>query len=349
MADHRVPPIVASGEPTSALSPAYANANFPLDPDGRTYHVHTKAGQIAPRVVTVGDMLRARTLATHLDGPPAFEHTSKRGFHAITGTFRGVPVSIVAIGMGIGNMDMFVREVRATTSGPLRIVRFGSCGAVGQGHCGQIAVAAHGAVMLTRHYDAFLPAATRTSPDPSASTPASASASTPASASVSTAHVVTDKADAAATTAGSRVLCGGRYHVSQVCPADGPLSDHLAAHLAAHLGGAQHVICGLNATADTFYASQGRADPHFDDGNASLIAELRALEPAIETLEMENFMLFHLAACSAAADPASQIRAAACAMIFADRVNNAFIESAQVAILEKVGGLAVLEALCLHD
>ncbi|RKO96978.1 purine and uridine phosphorylase, partial [Caulochytrium protostelioides] len=276
----------------------------------------------APRVVPVGDMLRARTLATHLDGPPAFEHTSKRGFHAITGTFRGVPVSIVAIGMGIGNMDMFVREVRATTSGPLRIVRFGSCGAVGQGHCGQIAVAAHGAVMLTRHYDAFLPAATRTSPDPSASTPASASASTPASASVSTAHVVTDKADAAATTAGSRVLCGGRYH---------------------------HVICGLNATADTFYASQGRADPHFDDGNASLIAELRALEPAIETLEMENFMLFHLAACSAAADPASQIRAAACAMIFADRVNNAFIESAQVAILEKVGGLAVLEALCLHD
>jgi hypothetical protein len=52
------------------------------------------------------------------------EHRSHRGFLTINGTYRDEPVSIVAIGMGYPMMDMFVREARAITQGPLIIVRY---------------------------------------------------------------------------------------------------------------------------------------------------------------------------------------------------------------------------------
>lgn len=44
--------------------------------------------------------------------PELFELYSDRGFLTLTGTYKGVPVSIVSIGMGAPNMDFFVREGR---------------------------------------------------------------------------------------------------------------------------------------------------------------------------------------------------------------------------------------------
>ena len=40
----------------------------------------------------------------------------------------GVPLSIIAIGMGTPMMDFLVREVRAIVTGPMAVVRFGTCG-----------------------------------------------------------------------------------------------------------------------------------------------------------------------------------------------------------------------------
>lgn len=74
--------------------------------------------------ITVGSPSRASGIATHLDAvPKPFVLTSERGFTTITGRFRGVPVSIVSIGMGYPNMDFFVREVRECISGDMYIVR----------------------------------------------------------------------------------------------------------------------------------------------------------------------------------------------------------------------------------
>jgi uridine phosphorylase len=46
------------------------------------------------------------------DNPSLFELYSDRGFLTLTGTYKGVRVSIVSIGMGAPNMDFFVREGR---------------------------------------------------------------------------------------------------------------------------------------------------------------------------------------------------------------------------------------------
>eukprot|EP00798_Chlamydomonas_sp_ICE-L_P032560 gene32561-17225_t len=55
----------------------YTNANFPVDAEGRTYHLHTKRGEVAPRILSVGSTGRAMLLANFLDpieaGKPRFE------------------------------------------------------------------------------------------------------------------------------------------------------------------------------------------------------------------------------------------------------------------------------------
>ena len=76
------------------------NANFPVDSEKRTYHFGTKAGETANRIITVGDLQRARKIGTLLDKDKVkVEILSKRGFLTITGYFKGEKVSIIAIGM----------------------------------------------------------------------------------------------------------------------------------------------------------------------------------------------------------------------------------------------------------
>lgn len=78
------------------------NANFPRDEDNRVYHLGVKLGDVANRILTVGDHVRARKIAAYLDteeecGHPTFERLSQRGFLTITGRYKGVPVSIMAM------------------------------------------------------------------------------------------------------------------------------------------------------------------------------------------------------------------------------------------------------------
>eukprot|EP00835_Amoeboradix_gromovi_P002085 NODE_110_length_19453_cov_0.364369.p6 type:complete len:293 gc:universal NODE_110_length_19453_cov_0.364369:3553-4431(+) len=129
------------------------DANFPVDIEGRTYHVGTKLGQVANRVITVGDPLRARVISEYLD-EIYFEFTSKRGFLTITGSYKYVPVSIIAIGMGSSMMDFFVREVRHVVQGDLIIFRFGSCGAINKTTQGNIVVATK-SVFVYKNYNKF--------------------------------------------------------------------------------------------------------------------------------------------------------------------------------------------------
>ncbi len=64
----------------------------------------------------------------------------------------------------------------------------------------------------------------------------------------------------------------------------------LAAYAANPLVAARVVPC-LNATADSFYSSQGRTDANFDDRNETLIDEIIGKFPTATTLEMETFQL----------------------------------------------------------
>ncbi|KAJ2744389.1 hypothetical protein GGI19_006602 [Coemansia pectinata] len=129
------------------------SANKPISSDGRTYHVETRPGEVANRIVTVGDPQRARIMAQQLDSL-LFEHSSHRGFLTITGLYRGLPLSIVAIGMGLSMMDFFVRETRMVVQGPLTIVRFGSCGSICDAKTGDVIIA-DSAFGINRNYDYF--------------------------------------------------------------------------------------------------------------------------------------------------------------------------------------------------
>ncbi|KAJ1917496.1 hypothetical protein H4219_003178 [Mycoemilia scoparia] len=129
------------------------NANFPVDTLGRTYHVEVKPGDVANRIITVGDPARAKQLSKSLD-EVVFEHMSHRGFLTITGIYRGVPISIIAIGMGFANMDFFIREVRAIVDGPMSVIRLGSCGSLSKPKPGDIIVA-DSTYGIVRNFDYF--------------------------------------------------------------------------------------------------------------------------------------------------------------------------------------------------
>lgn len=137
----------------------------------------------------------------------------------------------------------------------------------------------------------------------------------------------------------------------------------------------------VNASADSFYSSQGR-QTSFPDRNEYLIPHLLETVPGIGSLEMETFHLYHLAknyvpTCPHAlvdaeppvsAEPAPltllesatestqpsvpsktsaspRIRAAAAQMIFASRLSRTFITPEEVAEVERWSACGILEAL----
>ena len=62
--------------------------------------------------------------------------------------------------------DMMVREVREVVSGPIIMIRFGSCGGIGENsRVGLMAVAKDGAVNVCRNYDYFAPMYSGTAPE----------------------------------------------------------------------------------------------------------------------------------------------------------------------------------------
>ncbi|KAM9959078.1 hypothetical protein ACTFIR_000129 [Dictyostelium discoideum] len=100
-------------------------------------------------------------------------------------------------------------------------------------------------------------------------------------------------------------------------------------------------VIGINASADSFYSSQGRIDPEFDDFNEQLIENIIDLyDNKVNTLEMETFQLYHLATRSK-----QPIKAASSTIILANRVTQAFLDNNTKVKLEIEGGRACLESL----
>lgn len=104
------------------------DANFPTDADGRVYHLFIKPGEVANRVLTVGDVPRAVAIAKTPGFEVKFIRRAPRLFTTITGLYKGVPVTIITSLMGIPNADFTFRELRHCIQGPFAIVRIGTCG-----------------------------------------------------------------------------------------------------------------------------------------------------------------------------------------------------------------------------
>ena len=204
--------------------------------------------------------------------------------------------------MGMAMMDFFVREARQIMEEtPLLIVRYGTCGIVQASvDVGSVVVASEGSVLVQRNPDAFLPP----SSDPSSPPPPLP------------------------------------YLIFKPQAADADLSQALVQELSRELGPTHPVNEGLNATCCSFYSSQGRQDPLFDDDNQGILDQLRAEYPSVTSMEMETFLLFALANSSK-----GTIRAAAASIGVANRPTGKVCSEADLEHLESVGGKAVLQAL----
>lgn len=277
-----------------------SDTNFPKDGEGRVYHLGVKQGEVANRVILVGDPDRAKLLATLLDDPDkTFTYFSNRGFTTYTGTYQKVPVTIMGMGMGFPMMDFAVREIRAVTDGPLFLIRLGSCG--------------------TPHDD------------------------------IAIGTVVVAKESYNIQVNCTAYHDGNKMNLFTVSPTLAPdkdLHDKLLKALQEQSNGHFPVVDATDATADTFYGTQGRTDPNFADQNAWLIDQIMESYPQTASLQMETYFLFHLAQLNAYTNPQDGgISAAACAIVLAQRKGGEFLSNARKHEIELEAGSACLEAL----
>lgn len=93
-----------------------------------TPHNSAKAGDFAKTVLMPGDPLRAAFIAeTFLENPRLVNNV--RGIQGYTGTYRGVPVSVMASGMGMPSMGIYCHELYKEYDVE-NILRIGSAGAI---------------------------------------------------------------------------------------------------------------------------------------------------------------------------------------------------------------------------
>ena len=93
-----------------------------------TPHNSAKLGDFAKTVLMPGDPLRAKFIAeTFLEDAKLVNNV--RGIHGYTGTYQGVPVSVMASGMGMPSIGIYSHELYSQY-GVENIMRIGSAGAI---------------------------------------------------------------------------------------------------------------------------------------------------------------------------------------------------------------------------
>ncbi len=95
-----------------------------------TPHNSAKPGDFAKTVLMPGDPLRAAFIAeTFLESPHLVNNV--RGIQGYTGSYKGVPVSVMASGMGMPSIGIYSHELYSLY-GVENIMRIGSAGAISE-------------------------------------------------------------------------------------------------------------------------------------------------------------------------------------------------------------------------
>src|SRR5918994_2396991 len=92
-------------------------------------HVRAELGDYAPAVLCPGDPRRARYIAESFFDPGARLVNEERGMLGFTGTFDGAPISVQSTGMGCPSAAIVFEEL--IMLGATRLIRVGTCGAIG--------------------------------------------------------------------------------------------------------------------------------------------------------------------------------------------------------------------------
>lgn len=105
-------------EPTSADSPRSGS---------RQYHIDLQRGELAEYILLVGDPGRVAKVASRFDRVSI--ERSNREITTATGTYQGMPISVMSTGMGPDNVEIVLAEVLEITERPA-FIRIGSSGAL---------------------------------------------------------------------------------------------------------------------------------------------------------------------------------------------------------------------------
>jgi len=95
------------------------------DPAGRQYHIGLAPGEVAEFIMLVGDPARAAMVAGMLDRIEL--ERRQREFVTYTGSYQGMPLTVMAIGMGAANAEIAVVELCQCIERPT-IIRCGTSG-----------------------------------------------------------------------------------------------------------------------------------------------------------------------------------------------------------------------------
>ena len=88
-----------------------APTELPINKDGSVFHLHVKPGQLANKIILVGDPGRVSMVASHFQQVEC--DVQNREFHTITGTYHGKRISCVSTGIGCDNIDIVMNELDA--------------------------------------------------------------------------------------------------------------------------------------------------------------------------------------------------------------------------------------------
>ena len=108
--------------------------------DERLYHLGIKKGDLAQNIFIVGDPARAIRVSKEFD--TVDREISNREYLTFTGTYKGIPVSVIGTGIGTDNVEIalveafiehefnFESKTRNTNCEPMTLIRLGTSGGV---------------------------------------------------------------------------------------------------------------------------------------------------------------------------------------------------------------------------
>ncbi|MFH0799716.1 MAG: nucleoside phosphorylase [Pseudomonadota bacterium] len=132
---------------------SFKSAEIVATAEGRQYHTGLKPGDVAKNILLCGDPGRAYLVAEYFDEkrPPI----TSREYVTITGKHKGLPMTVIATGMGPDNTEMAIVELTQIVKDPTYI-RIGSSGALKQGiKLGELVIST-GAVRLENTSTAYV-------------------------------------------------------------------------------------------------------------------------------------------------------------------------------------------------
>jgi len=107
--------------------PTSADHRVALPIGERQYHIGLGPGELAEYILLPGDPDRTARIATRLDSIEL--ERRNREFATVTGSYRGLRISVISTGIGTDNVEIVVAEVLAITERPT-FIRVGSCGSL---------------------------------------------------------------------------------------------------------------------------------------------------------------------------------------------------------------------------